>query len=122
MRYLYKGMKGIYDGINVVPGNFYNFNKKPNPKLFEIVEENQEEPIEKIKEKPIEKVEITELSNVYTVMERIQGVGKKSSAEIAEEYSDLEELKNDIENGTFSVGGMSDKKIRLIKKELEIGE
>jgi NAD-dependent DNA ligase len=119
MKYLYKGMKGIYNGIHVVPGNVYEM-ENPNPRLFELVGEGRKQ-IVKEERKPIEP-EKEPIDSVYSVMEGIHGIGAKAAAEIAEEYDSLEELKNDIENETFSVGGMSDKKIRLIKEELEIGE
>jgi len=114
MDYKYLGNPGNYCGIIVVPGQIYKFEKVPNIKLFKLVETKQteiERPIEEIKE-----------SDVYTVMEEIHGIGKKLAKEIEEEYSNLEDLKNDIENKTFSVGGMSEKKIELIKRELKIGE
>ena len=112
MKYLYKGMKGIYNGISVVPGNVYEMNN-PNPKLFELVLEKQ------IKEE-IKQIEPKKELDVYSIMERINGIGPKTATEISEEYNSLDKIKEDIENGSFSVGGMSEKKINLIKKELNI--
>ena len=113
--YKYLGNPGRYNGMIVTQNEIYKFEKVPNPKLFRLVETVEQTEIKTVKQ--------TETKpDVYKIMEEIKGIGPKMAAEIAEEYSDLEELKKDIENGNFSVGGMSEKKIELIKRELKIGE
>lgn len=115
MDYKYTGNPGNYNGISVKPNEIYKFEKAPNPKLFKLVGNVLEQKQTTQIERPI-----IIKDDVYTVMEGIHGLGHKLATEIAEEYDNLEDLGKDIENETFSVGGVSSKKIELIK--IELGE
>ena len=108
VKYIYIGSPGIYNGISVNPNGIYEL-KNPNPKLFK-----------EIKNCEIKKPEIKEEKefDVFSFIKNISGIGFKAAKEVAEEYDNLIDLKRDLEDGTFSVGGLSVKKIEIIKKEI----
>ena len=62
---------------------------------------------------------ISDKFSLNILYQGINGIGKKATNEILEEYDSEEEILEAIDNKSFSVGGIGFDKIELIKKMLD---